>query len=47
MAALYIIISKATLIDYFQLSDTMFETPEQFDTFKEIMKENFIEVDFR
>lgn len=47
MAALYIIISKAALIDYFQLSGTMFETPEQFDTFKEIMKENSIEVEFK
>lgn len=45
MAALYIIISKATLMDYFVISGKMFESPKQIETFKEIMEENSIHIE--
>jgi hypothetical protein len=47
MAALYIIISKATLMDYFVLSGNVFESPEHIITFKEIMKDNSIQVEIK
>ncbi|HDZ40845.1 MAG TPA: hypothetical protein ENH59_04100 [Bacteroidetes bacterium] len=47
MAALYIIICKVRLMDYFEMSDRVFETQEQMNTFKEILKDNSIDVEFR
>lgn len=46
MAALFIVISKARLIDYFDLSGKAFESPEQMKKFMEIMKDNSVEVEF-
>ena len=47
MAALYIVISKAMLIDYFSLSGNVFDSPGQIEKFKEILKDNAIEVEIR
>ncbi|HCC71144.1 MAG TPA: hypothetical protein DEQ09_08350 [Bacteroidales bacterium] len=47
MAGLYIIISKASLINYFSLWGNMFESPGQMEKFREILKDNSIEVDFK
>ena len=47
MAALYIIISKIRLINYFNISGNFFVSPEQVNNFKDILKENSIEVEFR
>jgi len=47
MAALYIIISKARLINYFRLRADVFESPQQMENFKDILKEYSIEVEFK
>lgn len=47
MAALYIIICKVRLMDYFQLSNRVFESQEQLNIFKEILKDNSIDVEFK
>lgn len=47
MAAIAIIITKISISDYFKAANLTFESSEHLNTFKEILKENSIQVDLK